>query len=54
MTKIKFLGEIFDENVAWNDYLYTNENEVLKNIAILYKVKQMRNPKESFSVRSDY
>ena len=34
---IKFLGVILDENINWNRYIELVENEISKNIGILYR-----------------
>jgi hypothetical protein len=36
---MKFLGVILDENITWNSHIHVIENEISKNLGVLYKAK---------------
>ena len=41
INSIKFLGVILDENVSWNRHIDLVENEISKNIGILYRASSI-------------
>ena len=42
-SSIKFLGVMLDEHISWIDHVRTFENEIAKNIGLLYRVSQFLN-----------
>ena len=42
-SSIKFLGVILDEHISWIDHVRTVENEIAKNIGLLYRVSHFLN-----------
>ena len=42
---MKLLGVLVDENITWVDHITTAENELSKNIGLLYKAKNYLNKK---------
>ena len=43
LSSIKFLGILLDENLSWKEHLKLAENEVAKNIGLIYKAKPYLN-----------
>ena len=42
-SSIKFLGVWIDRNLTWRDYIHIAENEIAKNIGLLYQGKHYLN-----------
>ena len=40
---IKFFGILLDENLSWKEHLKMMENEIAKNVGLIYKVKPFLN-----------
>ena len=39
-SSIKFLGEMLDEHIAWNEHIHAKEKKLAKNIGLIYRARQ--------------
>ena len=47
---LKFLGVILDEHLTWKKHIQHIENKVLKNVGVIHKRSQLREPKCLWSI----